>query len=192
MMSSAEAPAALAARACSTASTMPSQTIDEITGTRPSTAWAVMRVTSVRSAGVSENTSPVWPLVIRALMPRWPASQRANRVSPAVSMLKSSLKGTAIAGISPLRSSVCGTGGSGFERSGRLSVRRHAARTAHGLGQAGGGGGGGVAGVGQELRFRPAKGRGCGAEAGDRHAVDVDDRGGDHPQPRDGLLVGEG
>ena len=38
-----------------------------------------MRVTSARSAGVRENTSPVWPLVITATTPSCPASQLARR-----------------------------------------------------------------------------------------------------------------
>jgi hypothetical protein len=57
--SSATAPASRAARACSAASFRPSQTIEEMTGSRPLSSSATMRVTSARSGGVSANTSPV-------------------------------------------------------------------------------------------------------------------------------------
>ena len=67
--SSATAPAARAMRACSAASAKPSQTIDEITGRRLDSSSATMPVTAARSPGVSENTSPVWPLVITATTP---------------------------------------------------------------------------------------------------------------------------
>ena len=86
-MSRPVAPASFAHLACSTASLIPSQTTDEITGHMPSTALAVIRVTSARSRGVSENTSPVWPLVISATMPGWLASHCAKRRSSGSSML---------------------------------------------------------------------------------------------------------
>src|SRR5579872_4577285 len=101
MMSSPVAPASLAHLACSTASLMPSQTTEEITGHLPSTALAVIRVTSARARGVNEKTSPVWPLVISATMPGWAASHCEKRRRSPSSMLKSVLKGTAIAGIIP-------------------------------------------------------------------------------------------
>ena len=47
------------ARECSAASAKPSHTIDEMTGNRPRSSSATMRVTVTRSAAVSENTSPV-------------------------------------------------------------------------------------------------------------------------------------
>jgi len=56
MMSSAAAPASLAQPACSTASLMPSQTIEETTGHSPSTAFATTRVISARSRGVKAKT----------------------------------------------------------------------------------------------------------------------------------------
>src|SRR5579859_2960320 len=101
MMSSPVAPASLAHLACSTASLIPSQTTEEITGHLPSTAVAVIRVTSARSRGVNEKTSPVWPLVINATTPGWLASHCEKRRKSPSSMLKSALKGTAMAGIIP-------------------------------------------------------------------------------------------
>jgi hypothetical protein len=65
-------------RTCSRASPRPSHTIDETTGIRPRNSSATMRVTSARSCGCSENTSPVWPLVITATMPGCAASQEAS------------------------------------------------------------------------------------------------------------------
>ena len=56
---------------------MPSQTIDEMTGSFPRSSSATMRVTSARSRGVSENTSPVWPFVMTATTPGCVASQDA-------------------------------------------------------------------------------------------------------------------
>src|SRR5205085_11604575 len=103
MMSSAVAPASLAINACSIPSVMPSQTTEEMVGQMPLMALAVMRVTSARSFAVSENTSPVCPLVIRPTMPLRRASQVANRASSASSMLWSLRKGTAIAGMMPLK-----------------------------------------------------------------------------------------
>ena len=100
-MSSPAAPASRAHPACSTASSMPSQTIDEITGQRSLTAAAVMRVTSARSRGVSEKTSPVWPLVIRAVTPGRLATHWLNRLSSISSMLRSLRNGTAMAGMMP-------------------------------------------------------------------------------------------
>ena len=87
---------------------MPSQTIDEMTGQDPSTARAAMRVTSARSRGVSENTSPVWPLVIMPTTPGCAASQRANEVSSCSSMEKSGRNGTAIAGMRPWKFVIVG------------------------------------------------------------------------------------
>ncbi len=86
MTSSATAPDSRAARAWSAASARPSQTIDEMTGMRPLSSSATMRVTVARSAGVSEKTSPVWPLVITATTPSWPASHEASLRSAGSSM----------------------------------------------------------------------------------------------------------
>ena len=86
MTSSATAPASRAARAWSAASARPSQTIDEMTGKRPASSSATMRVTVARSAGVSEKTSPVWPFVITATTPSWPASHEASLRSAGSSM----------------------------------------------------------------------------------------------------------
>ena len=64
----------MAILACSFASDKPSHTMEEITGSLPFSSSATMRVTSARSLGVSENTSPVWPLVITATTPGcWPS-----------------------------------------------------------------------------------------------------------------------
>ena len=99
--SSATAPATWAARACSAVSARPSHTIDEITGMRPRSSSATMRVTSARSDGVSENTSPVWPLVMIATTPSWPASQEASLRSAGSSMRWSAVKGQEMAGMIP-------------------------------------------------------------------------------------------
>ncbi len=80
---------------------MPSHTIEEITGSLPRSSSATMRVTCARSAGVSENTSPVWPLVMTATTPSWPASQLARRRSAGSSMRRSAVNGQAIAGMMP-------------------------------------------------------------------------------------------
>ena len=85
-MSRAFAPASFATAACSTASLIPSHTTEEMTGQIPSVAVAVMRVTSARSRGVRENTSPVCPLVINATTPSWRPSQAAKRASSASSI----------------------------------------------------------------------------------------------------------
>jgi hypothetical protein len=80
---------------------MPSHTTEETTGQMSFTASAVMRVTSARSRAVSEKTSPVWPLVMRAITPLRRASQAAKRRSSASSMPWSGRKGTAMAGMMP-------------------------------------------------------------------------------------------
>jgi hypothetical protein len=80
---------------------MPSQTIELITGSLPRSSSATIRVTVARSAGVSENTSPVSPLVITATTPAWSASQEASLRSAGSSMRWSAVKGQAIAGMMP-------------------------------------------------------------------------------------------
>ncbi len=75
--------------------------MEEITGSRPRSSSATMRVTSARSAGVSANTSPVWPLVITATTPSWPASHDASLRSAGSSMRWSGVKGQEMAGMMP-------------------------------------------------------------------------------------------
>jgi hypothetical protein len=87
MTSMASAPAWAAARACSMASKVPSAQTAEMTRTRPPTASVTIRVTSARSSGSSEPTSPVCPLVISAVTPSRAASQRAKRARPSSSIL---------------------------------------------------------------------------------------------------------
>ena len=72
-----------------------------ITGSLPRSSSATMRVTSARSCGCSENTSPVWPLVITATMPGCAASHDARRRSAGSSMRWSGVNGQAMAGMIP-------------------------------------------------------------------------------------------
>lgn len=75
--------------------------MEEMTGVRPFSSSATMRVTSARSAGVRENTSPVCPLVMMATTPSWPASQAASLRRAGSSMRWSGVKGHEMAGMIP-------------------------------------------------------------------------------------------
>ena len=75
--------------------------MEEITGQRPLSSSATMRVTSACSAGVSEKTSPVWPLVMMTTTPSWPASQDASLRNAGSSMRWSGVKGHEMAGMIP-------------------------------------------------------------------------------------------
>jgi hypothetical protein len=83
------------------ASERPSHTIEEITGSFPLSSSATMRVTSARSLGVSEKTSPVWPLVMTATTPGCVPSHAACLRRAGSSILKSGVNGQAMAGMIP-------------------------------------------------------------------------------------------
>src|SRR5438128_3443072 len=193
MMSSAVAPASLAINACSIPSLMPSHTTEDTVGQMPLMALAVMRVTSARSFAVSENTSPVCPLVIRPTMPLRRASQVANLASSASSMLWSLRKGTAIAGMMPLklvmtvmRDSSCaqilglrdveGCAAQGLERARELTGRLEQGFDADAL----------------ELASRKPHGGRSNADRRQRDAIEIEHGGGEHAEAGNVFLVRHG
>src|SRR4051794_28814762 len=169
---------------------MPSQTTDEITGQMSLTASKVRRVTSARSLVVSENTSPVWPLVISALMPGRFASQVANRRSSASSMLKSGRNGTAVAGMMPWRSMRWLITSPSGSRSGFCEMVRGAAGGFEGARQRRRGGEQRRDADLFEVHDRGSHGRRRDADGGDRIAVGVEHRRRQHAKAGDVLLIG--
>ena len=96
-----EAPAALASRASSMASWVPSEYTPAMMGTVPPTASRASASARLRSSRESEDTSAAWPLATIAVTPLVLASQRRCFVYAGTSMARSAVKGSRFAGMQP-------------------------------------------------------------------------------------------
>src|SRR5262245_36856914 len=95
------APAVRASRARSTASCVPSEYTPAMTGHAPPTSSSAIASERLRSSRFSDDTSEAWPLATMPVTPRVSASQRRCRRYAGSSIVRSDVKGSTLAGMTP-------------------------------------------------------------------------------------------